>query len=432
MMGELRLITGKIKIKKKEYQSMKRLLILIAVFSGIVSSFNHAISGESEVDKLMELLIAKNLISIEEAAQLRADMAVQKQNEKEKQKEFSLIAEKYLRLSGYSEVRYQNLELKGKYTSSTKKYSGYDGFDFKRARLTLKGYLVDNISYKLQYEFGSESSKMVDADITFELNQFLKFSAGQIRIPFSLDNITPIPKAYMINFCQAVDGLMARGSDIIGNQLGRDLGITANGSFLKYTDAYIFDYAVAMINGAGINVRDNNEEKDFVGRLVIRPFVFSPILKTISIGSAYYAGGFLLSTSDLYRNMYTRERTGVELNFDYKMVTFRSEYIFGKDGEYDKDKSAYVIKSNKSKTKREGFYAQTGVFAIPQKLQAVFRYDTFNANLAQTKDIQTIYTIGANWLFNKWAKFQVNYEIKDEEGTEINNNALLMQFHFGF
>jgi len=375
-----------------------------------------SLAGESDMDKLLDLLLEKGVITQEEAAGFRADVAVKKQAEKEKQKEFAVVAEKLLKLSGYIQNRYQMLEEKNK----------ADGFDIRRARLTLKGDITDRFSYKLQQDFGGGSPKLIDAEIGFNLNPHLKIYAGQFKIPFSQENLLSSAKMDIINRSQVVEALVARGKDVLGNHNGRDIGIMANGSFYKISDTYLIDYALGIFNGAGINVADKNEAKDVVGRLLFHP------LKGLAIGGSYYHGGNLFSTSKLIKSKYDRNRIGAEFAFDYKNLSLIGEYITGKDGEYDKDKCTYVPDSKKTSTKKDGYYVQSGFYFIPKKFQVVARLDNFDPDKDVSKNATNVLTIGSTWFFNKCTKIQVNYEYKDEEGKAVTNNTLLAQLQIGY
>lgn len=366
------------------------LLVSLLIFTSL------SFAAESDVDRLLELLVEKGVVAQEDAAGFRADLAVKKQEEKEKQKEFLVIAGKPLKLSGYTQVRYRALE------------DGNDTFDIRRARLTLKGDITERFDYKFQYEFGGSSSKLLDAELGYEFNPYLKLSAGQFKIPFSQENLVSSAKLDTINRSQIVEALTARSKDVLGNQSGRDIGIKASGSFWEAKDRYLFDYALGVFNGSGINTSDRNEQKDFVGRLVFHP------IKELSLGGSYYAGRYTLSSTPARKD--DRDRIGAEFAYVHDPISLKGEYIRGNDGAVEKD----------------GWYLQAGYFFIPKKLQGVLKYDTYDSNTKTAKNATDVYTIGANWFFNKWAKLQVNYEFKDERGEEKNNNALIAQVQLGF
>ncbi|MDP2938675.1 MAG: porin, partial [Candidatus Omnitrophota bacterium] len=154
------------------------LVVSLLVFTSI------SFAAESDVDRLLDLLVEKKVVSAEDAAAFKGDLAIKKQEEKEAQKEFIVIAGKPIKLSGYTQVRYQNDKSKN------------DAFDIRRARLDLRGDITERWDYRTQVDFGggttssttgvqSYSVKLLDAIIGYKVNPYLKLSIGQQKIPFS-------------------------------------------------------------------------------------------------------------------------------------------------------------------------------------------------------------------------------------------------------
>lgn len=354
-------------------------------------------AAESDVDKLLDLLVEKGVVAQEDAAGFRADLAVKKQEEKETQKEFVVIAGKPIKISGYSQVRYRQ-----------DKTIDNDGFDIRRVRLDIKGDVTERFDYRLQADFAGSSAKVLDATIGYKVNPSLKLTVGQFKIPFSQENLISSPKLETINRSQVVEALVARGSDVIGNHNGRDTGIQASGSILAKEDYQLLDYALGVFNGSGINTADKNEQKDFVGRLVFHP------LKDWAIGGSYYNGYGTWGTNPRKND---RDRLGGEFAYVKEPISLKGEYIKGNDGA----------------TKKAGWYLQAGYFFIPKKFQGVFKFDAYDANTEVADNETNIYTLGVNWFFSKWAFLQVNYELKDEWGRkEVSNNALTGQLTLQF
>jgi phosphate-selective porin len=353
-------------------------------------------AAESDVDRLLDLLVEKKVVTAEDATLFKADLAIKKQEEKETQKEFLVVAGKPIKISGYTQLRYRQDK------------SINDTFDIRRARLNIQGDITERFDYRTQIEFGGTAVNLLDAIIGYKVNPYVKLTLGQTFIPFSLENLTSNTKLETINRSQVVEALVARGSDVIGNQNGRDIGIQAGGSILPKEDYNLVDYAFGIFNGSGINKSDTNEQKDFVGRLVFRP------LKALSAGASYYAGRYTLTATPA--RIDGRHRYGLEFAYAQDPVSFRGEYIKGNDGAVNKD----------------GWYVQAGYFFIPKKFQGVFKFDTYDPNTKLDNNESTVYTLGGNWYFNKWAFLQVNYELKDERAKEIGNNALTGQFTLQF
>ena len=305
-----------------------------------------------------------------------------------------------MQLSGYSQVRYQFFNENGK----------KDGFDIRRARLDLKGSVTPIFSYRVQADL-ADKPKLIDAYGEIKLADYFSITAGQFKIPFSLENLTSSNKLEMIDRSQVVEALVARGKDVIGNQNGRDIGIQVSGTFIKIKDLPLVEYRIGIFNGSGINVADTaNEDKDIAGRLIFTP------VKGISFGGGFYNGWDKAIKPDVAGKSQVRNRYGVEFSYVLSRFSLKGEYISGKDG----------------KTNRAGWYIQTGYFIVPQKLQILGKYDLYDPNTSTPDNISTNYVFGANYNFNNWSRLQAFYTIRQEEGPAIDNNYISIQYQIGF
>jgi phosphate-selective porin OprO/OprP len=372
----------------------KFYLLLFALFIGRVYSQSN--------NDILNLLIANKAITQEQADSLRADAAIKQQDLDANKKSFLVSAARQIQIAGYTQIRYQALDEKGK----------KDGFDIRRARLDIKGNFTPFFAYRLQTDF-ADKPKIVDAYAEIKLNDYFNITLGQFRIPFSLENLTSINKFELIDFSQAVDALAARGKDVIGNQNGRDIGIQLGGTLLKKGTSSLVEYRLGMFNGSGINIADTaNKAKDIVGRLIINP------VKGLSFGASCYNGWgkAIKPTTEFKGRSQTRNRFGLEISYTTARLSLKGEYIQGKDG----------------KTNRAGWYALAGYYIIPQKLQVVGKYDTYDPNTSVDKNITTNYVAGANYNFNSWSRIQAFYTFREEQGTSVNNNYFSVQYQIGF
>ena len=185
-----------------------------------------------------------------------------------------------------------------------------------------------------------------------------------------------------------------------------------NGSLIKIENHYLLDYYLALVNGAGINMLDNNQSKDFGGRLVFHP------VSILDVGVSYY-NGFDVFTSSPYRSQ-ERVRLGAEFAMNYNLLSIKGEWIKGRDG-------------NINPIVHQGWYLQGSYFLLPRRLQGVFRYDVYNPNQAKSKMLETstYYVFGLNYFFNVWTKIQVDYCLRTENPS-IPNNVFTVQLQLGF
>ncbi len=392
------------------------------VTTAILLLFITAVKAQTP-DDVLNILIQKGTITQGEADSIRAESAIKKQENKPTSKTYPLSATGPFQIYGYTQARYQSYQLAGQIAS----------FDIRRARLDIRGNLSDQWEYRLQTDFvgnkgatGSAatggaylSPLLLDAYAVYKPLSFLRITAGQFLIPFSRENTeTPDRDLLTVDRSQVVNALVARSGDgsnklvdSLGNQNGRDIGIQVLGTFFKTSDRYIVDYYLALLNGAGINTVDNNNNKDFASRLVIRP------IKGLRVGGSYY-NGVDRFTSSTTKNQ-KRIRWGAEAAYDYNNLAIAAEYIKGWEG-------------NTTQIIHHGWYAQAAYYIVPQKLQGVFKYDTYNPNTIVTNATNTYYVFGANYYFTKWAKIQLDYSLRTESGVSIPNDVFTTQLQIAF
>lgn len=349
----------------------------------------------SDTDELLNLLNKKSVITQEEASSLRADLAIQKQEEESSKKEFAVSGIRPLKLAGYAQVRY------------IAKEDGIDGFDIRRARLDFKGNFTERFEYRTQVEFGSTAIKLLDASISYKFDESRKITFGQFIVPFSLENLTSNTKIETVNRSQVVEALAGRSKDVIGDQNGDDIGVQMSGSLFPQGEYNFIEYTAGVFNGSGINKADLNEQKDVAARIVLRPF------KELSIGGSIYDG---LGNYGTPANDKNRDRVEADIAYFDGVLSVRAEAIVGKDDTVEKD----------------GWYAQAGYFLFPKELELVAKYDLYDPNTSKANDETGVATFGVNWFFNKLVFVQVNYEYKVETGTALLNNGVAAQLTLQF
>lgn len=378
----------------------KILLILISIFT-------FGISSAQTSDDVLNLLIQKGLVKQNDADSIRAEYAFKQQEVKEKQKTFNVLSSRNISIGGYTQVRYQNLQEPGK----------SNGFDVRRAKLDIKGNITPEWEYRLQTDFAI-SPKIIDAYILYKPFDYLKITAGQFLIPFSLESTTSDTNLETIDRSQ-VSGLVGRNKDANGDQNGHDIGVQVNGNLFKTeSNRFILDYYLAYFNGQGINIAsDKNNYKDIAARLVAHPF------ENLDLGISYSNGFDTWTTVPKNQNQI---RFGGDISFNYADLSLKGEYIQAQQG-------SYVVSRQTRDLIKNGWYAQAGYFIFPKKLQVVVKYDTFDPTKDDIKnDITTFYTLGTNYYVNSFVKLQVNYKHKSEEGYSINKDEVIAQLQLKF
>ena len=379
---------------------MKKLFFLI-----LISAFFVLPSKSQTTDDVLNLLIQKNVVSQKDADSIRAEAAIASQTNLAKIKSFQVNAAKKISLSGYTQIRYQSFSETGK----------IDGFDIRRARLDVKGVISPFWSYRVQFDLAG-TPKLIDAYAELKLNDYFNFTIGQAKIPFSIENLASSYKLDLIDRSQVVEALVARGKDVGGNQNGRDIGIQLGGTILKVKDRPVVDYRLGIFNGKGVNAADDNNDKDYAARLILHP------VSGLDISGALYNGtrfipevktGTVVTTPSKNVN---RDRYGFDLSYTLRNLILSGEYIRGKDDQ----------------TNREGYYVKAGYYLLPKKFQVLAKYDFYDTDLSKASNASTWYVFGANYFFTDNALLQVNYTVKQEQGTSIDNNFASLQFQINF
>lgn len=283
-------------------------------------------------------------------------------------------------------------------------------FNFKRARFGVRG----RASRSFSYYFSIEASDFVSADgniylldafVTYDKYKWAKASLGSYKQPFSLENVTACHALTTIDRSIVVDQLVSPQ---------RDYGIMLLGG-----DATTkFEYRIALMNGRGLGVTDNNTKKDIISRLTYKP------LEYLEIGASYRYG--YPNNNDTDRNTY-----GFEFLANYEGFELQGEYIHD-EGDYNRAAGGGCGTTPvELGPERQGAYIMLS-YMSKIKLQPVFKYEFFDADTdVKYLGYTEMMTLGANYFFNDKTRLQVNYQSRTETPS-YKNNALLFQMQVKF
>ena len=293
------------------------------------------------------------------------------------------------RLSGYVQAGYEWSD-------------GSSSFFIKRVRLDLRGALARTLDYRVQLEFAS-SPKIVDAYLHYKPFRQLNFKLGEYKIPFTIENTDYVPlKFELIEYPLALQRLMGFAEPIGGRYVGgamqggetlkdtgRDMGLTLHGSFFPCGERALLSYDVGVLNGAGINLRDNNRSKDVVARLTLRP------VRGLTLSGSWYGGEYGADCLE-------RQRVSAGVCYDRGRGVVRGEWIGGRTGyAATEEYAAGTFDSS-------GWYVLGGVRLTPT-LMPVVRYDTLLPDTASADSRQTNWTAGILWCPVRPLRCQLNY-----------------------
>ncbi|MBO7285173.1 MAG: porin [Alistipes sp.] len=307
---------------------------------------------------------------------LAIGVSAQAQTKGEKLKEF---ADKYLHLSGYLQGGFRWDE--GADPETT--------FYLHRARLSLTGDVADNkIDYRIQVDMAG-SPKICDLYFRYKPLKALNIELGQFKIPFSYENENCGPTTVEFIEYSYITTYLARNNNRYDGiaATGRDIGFQIYGGFIERDGYNIINYNLGVFNGNGINLKDHNSSKDYIARLVIKPFKGFVV-----------TGSYMYAETEYANNEYMKSpRWAVGALYDSHHWVARSEYaeaMFGNE-------------------RTRAFYALAGYkFEKPWSIFA--RYEFINGEF-QTKTKDAL----GNDLKDENGEFVYGHKLMDEQRIQL-------------
>ncbi len=296
----------------------------------------------------------------------------------------------------------------------------YD-FTFNRARIGVAGSNPYDVSYYFLLETSpfKGNVKLLDAFFTYtRFEPYASLSIGRFKTPFGLERNTGCASLYTIERSEVVNNMV----------LDRDMGLLLFG---HYKD--LVKYNLGYMHGTGLAALDNNKAKDIVARVVVSP------IEMVSIGGSYQSGK-QPAADETAEEEDKRTRFAGELQLEYKGFLVQGEYIGGQiessggivahPPDCTHDTTWYtVVPAGKSKSSGYwGFIA----YDTPWNLQPIVKFEAYDPNTDEDNNETSIITFGFNYFINDWSRVQVNYLYKAEEGNEIPNDEILVQFQAMF
>lgn len=286
-------------------------------------------------------------------------------------------------------------------------------FSFKRARIGVRGTIKNDWGYYFMLETSPFISStgdayLMDAFITWKKHNWTKVSLGTFKQPFSLEVATPCHMLTTVDRSIVVDQLVAPQ---------RDFGLMLLGGN-KYTK---FNYAVALMNGRGLKVKDDNRKKDIVARATYKVADF------LAIGASFRYG---YPTPN--NNEDSRTTFGAEFLFNMSNFKVQGEWIYDEGDYFAGSGGGCGTTPVELGPRREGGYAMI-TYDTKWKVQPVFKYEYFDPNKEIKKiGYQERMTLGVNYFFNDKIRLQLNYQANIETYINQNNDVLVAQMQVKF
>ena len=292
-------------------------------------------------------------------------------------------------------------------------------FDIARAILFATGRFgaEKQYGYMLMYDFGSNAC-LHELYGEWLPKEAFHVRLGQYKIPFTIDNPMSPTRIETIYFSRSASAMSGNAGDF--NQLnpngqmgsvksGRDAGLQVSGNLFPKDTFFRLEYYAGLFNGTGMNVKDNNNHKDFVASVYYQP------VKGLRAGGSVYSGKLYYGLNNATPENHVRNRFAGGVEYNNPHFYGRSEYIAARDGNIH----------------RQGYYASLVWKFVPQKWEVLGKYDFYDANTSLLQNEIRDFTAGVNYYFAPLSRLQLNY-IYTENKEVGNNHAVAMQLQVFF
>lgn len=298
----------------------------------------------------------------------------------------------------------------------------------RRARFNATGRFLEELEFRLELDLAGTvtptsglRAQVTDGYLTWNRVPQALVRIGQFKTPFGFEQLYSDPRLYTLERSLMNDRLT----------LSRQIGAMVTGELLDRR----LSYSAGAFNGNGVNNNFNDDDRFLaVGRLAGVPWrgrirghsaswgvggnVYSSTDTNVPQGPEL---GFdsTPATSDL-DNVFSGERLG--LGLDAQLVAGPFELwaeLVRVDWEPESGRPAREVES-------EGWYLQSSLFVVPDRLQVVLKVETFDPRRATPDDAVTTALAGVSWyLKGHDLKLMANYMRADHEGLpEVEDKVL--------
>lgn len=336
----------------------------------------------------------------------------------------------YASLSGFIQAEYDWLDdgTNGNTTSSS-------SFYIRRLRFTIAGDLYKGKAGKLDYRAYFDLARVKNPNPNPILDMWMRYQPvkefgiqlGQFKNPITFEASISPSKYDFIDFSYAVSNLAKMGSnDVAGlNVTARDIGFQLFGGFIHRDGYSILNYNIGLVNGSGINVKDNNKSKDIFARLTVKPTADFALAAYYQWGeanlSSFTAEKFAEYGWTGSAEYVTMHRWGGGFNYDGKKAFARGEYIAGLTGALASE-GAYIEGGKRFHLPKNAGMLWAGAM-VDYFCRNTFDYierDTQNAI------IDMRYSVCVGYTPFKYLRVQLAYSLEHAINKRLANNR-----HFG-
>ena len=331
-----------------------------------------------------------------------------------------------IKFSGYGMLQYQGQDPEGNHSNS---------FNLRLARFILDGKIGD-FDWRAQIQGtnatgpGQPTVQLVDLYAEWRKHPEFKVRVGQFKRAFTYENPThPITQGWR-GYADVINKLSAFG-DRTGEKSsgGRDIGIQVSGDlFPNANGRKLFHYQVGIYNGEGVNQKDMDNRKDFIGGVWVMP------IKGVRIGAFGWTGsrGGMLDPLTGEKRSIEKNRYALSAEYDLNEYTFRAEYIHSQGwGAASPGNNVREIDYSKG-DKADGWYVFGIVPVVKSKLHAKARYQTYRNTKEWGTSVNQL-ECGLNYYFTKNLELHLEYSrVNDRSLAKHDYNLVDMELDFRF
>lgn len=234
----------------------------------------------------------------------------------------------------------------------------------------------------------------------------------------------------------------------------REVGLIVRGDAFPTVDygynyrSPMLSYAFGIVNGNGANKSDDNDDKNFIGRLrYTLPAEYNSWLRELSFGVSWYQGKSNLfdlnGTEASFAGKGDVLRKGFDIYYNHHPLGVTYEYVQGEDDTYVQSNQSVYQRESESHTgtlfwnfgeqfvkgfRNQGRYDDWW----PKSYQAFYRYDTIDRDKNLNDQTIEVHSLGLNAFFAETTKFQLNLNHVDNQINNQKYNELVAQLQYGF
>ena len=255
-------------------------------------------------------------------------------------------------------------------------------FLLRRARIYVAGTFAEDISFRLETDFGANSlsnktglsGQFTDAYIAWTKIPKASLRIGQFKTPFGYEQLVSDPKLISIERSLANDRLT----------IGRQVGAMLYGDVVGKRATY----SLGAFNGTGTNNSINDNQKFlWAGRItgVLVDTKSGANLVKLTVGANYFTTTDKANTTLATTFTGRREGTGLDAQFVYGPAEFHAEWL---------DNNLHPVTG--IATKADG-WAVLGAYNVTPKWQGMVRYESYDSNAATLNTTTKLWTFGINY-----------------------------------